>query len=161
MYVSDVDEGSATLLGIYAGHKEPEDLDEFALSMARNDALAVSQGRGGLFVIAPDPGYPPPSSTDRQRIAEVRDALRASSSLILLVTASPMVRGAITAVSWISRNRRCHTVAAASLAEALVLAERYRPPSALALRQMYTRLRRRIADVESAAAPPFFTRSGS
>jgi len=127
MYVHAIDETHAVLLGIYAGAKSPDDLDGCLESLLRADRIAHAQGRGALFVIAPDPEYPSPTSQDRQRFAAFNDSCRAAPNLFILVTRSPILRGVITAVSWLSPpNERWRSIACESLTEAVGRAGQYR-----------------------------------
>jgi hypothetical protein len=142
MYVHAIDESSATLLGIFTGAKEPDDIERNAHSMQRVDRIAQAQGRGALFVVVPDPEYAMPTSRDRQRFADIKDSCRATPSLFILVTRSALLRGVITAVSWLSpSDERYRMTACESFAAVLARAGQYRSESPGSLRRMERELR--------------------
>jgi hypothetical protein len=151
MYVHAIDEANAILLGIFTGEKKPEDIERHAEAWRRADALAYAQGRGALFVILPDAGYPTPNSRERRRFADLESACLSAPSLLILVTQSPLLRGILTAVSWIyPRNARWRSVACESFADALLQAEDYRSTASAPLKAMASRLRAGIKTTQVA-----------
>jgi hypothetical protein len=142
MYTHAINETHAVLLGIYSGAKEASDIERCVESMQRTDRIALAQKRGALFVVVPDPQYPSPNSQDRQRFAALKESCRAGPSLFVLVTRSSLLRGVITAVSWLSPNtEQWRAVACESFFEAMARAEEFRAESAEALRAMDRGLR--------------------
>jgi hypothetical protein len=142
MYVHTIDETNAVLLGIFTGEKRPEDIERHADAWKRVDALAHTQGRGALFVIFPDADYPTPNSRDRQRFADLESACLSAPSAFILVTRSALLRGILTAVSWIyPRNARFRSMACESFTEALARAKDYRTSATAPLQAMERSLR--------------------
>ena len=142
MYLHAIDEGHALLLGVYTNTKQPQDVGQCVDSLHRVDAIAHAQGRGAIFVIAPDPGYPSPNSRDRQLFADLKDSCLAEPNALILLTRSPLVRAVITAVSWLSPpSDRWHDVACETFAEVITQTSKIRPESVAALERMERRLR--------------------
>jgi hypothetical protein len=142
MYVHAVDEISAVLLGAYLGPNQGDDVDAYADSFTRVDALAHAQGRGALIVVVPEPSYPSPNSSDRKRFAALKDSCKAAPTLFILVTQSPLLRGVITAVSWLSpQDGRFRSFSCGSFAEATLVGEKYRVSCGDALKRMHEQLR--------------------
>jgi hypothetical protein len=151
MYVHAIDPLNAVLLGIYSGRKAPEDIEQYAQSQTRVDAIAYEQGRGALMVFVPDPEYPAPNSSDRLRFATLKDASRAAPNLVVLVTRSPLLRGVITAVGWLSpQNERSRATACDSFEATLEHAAKFRSSSVDSLRRMERMLRARLARTQAA-----------
>jgi hypothetical protein len=142
MYTHAIDETHAVLLGVYSGAKEAGDVGRCVESMQRTDRIALGQKRGALFVVIPDPGYPSPNSQDRRRFAALKESCCAGPSLFVLVTRSSLLRGVITAVSWLSpNNERWRAVTCESFFEATARAAEFRAPAAEALRALDRGLR--------------------
>jgi hypothetical protein len=142
MYVHAFDETNAVLLGIFTGRKGPEDLERHTEAWKRVDAVAHSQGKGALFVIFPDVGYPTPNSRDRQRFADLESACLSSPSALILVTRSALLRGILTAVSRLyPRNARWRSTACGSFDDALEHAAEYGSSARASLEAMERSLR--------------------
>lgn len=154
MFVHAIDDASATLLAIYVGAKDPDDVNRYAESVARVDRMALAQDRGALIVVIRDPPYPTPNSADRRRFAQVKDGCRAAPTLLILVTASPILRSTITAVSWLSpQDERYRIQACETFAETLTQAKAFRSDAAVALQRMERKLRpERVDDARPLAA---------
>jgi hypothetical protein len=151
MYEDAIYEPHAILVGIHSGLKNPGDAERLAESMVRLDAIAYAQGRGSLFVVVADPGYPGPNSRDRQRFVAVKESARAAPNLFILVTESTLLRGVITAVSWVSPfSRTSQAVACATFEEAVTRAEGFRPGSAESVRRLERELRTSVRGHKSA-----------
>jgi len=151
MYLHAIDASSAVLLGIYAGRKLPQDIEDYAASVARVDAIAHAQGRGALIVIVPDREYPSPNSSDRLRFAFSKDSARSAPTLLILVTRSPLLRGVMTAVNWLSPpTERWHATACASFLDAQGHAREFREACAEPLARMEHGLRLKLAHVRAA-----------
>jgi hypothetical protein len=145
MYEYSIDEANAVLLGIYSGTRQEEDIERFANSHQRVDAIARVQHRGALFVVVPDSEYPSPRARDRMRFAQLKDAALGSPSLLILVTKSAIVRSVVTAVSWLSpQHEGWRTIACDSFMEAMARAEQFRPSSGSSLRAMERNIRARL-----------------
>ncbi len=138
-----IDASNASLVAIYTGPKAADDIERFAVAFGRVDAIACAQGRGALFIVTHEEGYPSPDSRERQRFAQLKDSCRASPSLFILVARTASARAMILATSsWLSpHNDRWQSVACGSFADAVGRAEAFRPACRGALKRTESDLR--------------------
>ena len=144
MYVAEIDLANAVLLGINRTPKKPDDIDLYAGAYARVADAATTGGKSAVFIMIPEPGYPSPNSAERHRYAALKDGW-SSPNLFILVTRSALLRGVMTAVSWLSPfTERQRAVACESFADVLVEVGRYRGDAVRPLQRMYATLYGRL-----------------
>jgi hypothetical protein len=94
----DLEAGAA--LWLFAGPRN----DDVDFQLYLDTIVALDAKRAGLDeagMVVAEPGNPPPSSMWRKRIADATATLRAKKAAFALVSASPIVRGVVTAINWL------------------------------------------------------------
>lgn len=112
MYASSSDEKSGLLVGVYAGAVADADQAQCIASIVASDARAAARRVVHTCVLVADKDTPSPHAIWRRRMAEANNAMIATRYYFALVTPKLMHRGAFTAITWITRGREGHHLAA-------------------------------------------------
>jgi hypothetical protein len=139
MYTSSADENVGLLVGVFRGAVIPEaDYARAIASIARSDTNAVRRSLVNTCVLVTDVDAPSPPPIWRQRMAKANNSLVAERYYFALVSPSLMIRGVFTAVTWLTRSRPGHQLAAfPDLAHASVWLEAHTDHTALSIRRLY------------------------
>jgi len=117
--------------------------DDFDRYLAAIDELIIrTRGRTDLAaIILVDEGNPPPNAKHRQRMAQrvKGDDLKLVQAL---VTSSPLVRGVMTVMTWVTRSRFEATTVCATLDEAIRWVEAKRGPRRAVFAALHSQARR-------------------
>jgi len=104
------------LLSFWSGSNNSDDDYERLLgAWARADDEGLRRFDGVVHVVVVSAENPLPDARQRRRLADFQSRLRAQQTYIALVTKSPVVRGVITAIQWISRPANVETDAYGTL----------------------------------------------
>jgi hypothetical protein len=115
---------------------EHDDWDALIHTLVAVDKGATPQKQEFLAIVVLGEGYPRPDATIRRRLGDLRARLL-SRRLIILVSATPALRGLLTALDWIApRPPEERAVAAATFEDALRLSAEHRPRSLHHLRML-------------------------
>lgn len=113
MFFSILDDQSATLVGKYEGRSQTDADYERCLEGFRSaDACAVARGVPLVCVLIVPAGVRRPPPVWRTRMAETNNALRASEHRLALVMSDTLLRGVLTAITWLTRPRPGHQIKA-------------------------------------------------
>ena len=109
MFFSVFDEGSATLIGKYEGPVQTDaDYERCIEAIRAADACAVARKIPCICVLVVAAGVPRPPPVWRNRMAETNNALLATQHLLALVMSDALMRGVLTAITWLTRPRPGH-----------------------------------------------------
>ena len=109
MFFSVFDEGSATLVGRYEGQAQTDADHARCLEAIRAaDACAVARNIPCICVLVIPTGVERPPAVWRTRMAETNNALRATEHRLALVMSDTLLRGVLTAITWLTRPRPGH-----------------------------------------------------
>jgi len=109
MFFSVLDENSATLVGKYQGHVQTDaDYERCLDAFARADTCAVAKGLPYVCLLIVPPGVQRPPAMWRTRMAEANNAVRAKEHLFAIVLPDALLRGVLTAITWLTRPRPGH-----------------------------------------------------
>jgi len=109
MFFSVLDEDSATLVGKYDGRVQSDaDYERCLEAMRAVDACAVARGIPNISVLIVSREVPRPPPVWRTRMAETNNALRATDHRLALVMSDTLMRGVLTAITWLTRPRPGH-----------------------------------------------------
>jgi hypothetical protein len=113
-----------------------DDWDALIQALVTVDKGAIPQKQEFLAILALGDDYPRPDATIRRRLGDLRARLLSRRHLIL-VSASPTLRGVLTALDWIApRPPEERAVAAPTFEAALKLLAEHRPRSRPLLRSL-------------------------
>ncbi len=109
--------------------------------------------KSAILILCVDADYPRPSAQWRKRIADVRNNTPFAQFCFALVTTSALVRGALTAINWLSRPAPgFHAAAFATFDEAKRWAEEKRGAPVPALEQLHRECNSALASKQGARA---------
>jgi hypothetical protein len=112
--------------------------------MSEIDELCQKRPEGFLSIVEIEPGAPRPDPNIRRRMGEHKQRLRAPRRLMSVVTESVLIRGAATALKWISPPPPGEeNVIFSTFDEAAEWAERQRG-AALPLRELRAEVKARL-----------------
>src|SRR5690349_14774261 len=103
MYEYTIHKELGLLIAVMNGDAHgPEQWDRMIVSMQEIDALCLNRPVGFLSIMEVDPSAPRPDPNIRRRMGEHKQQLRSPQRLMAVVTESALIRGAATALKWIS-----------------------------------------------------------
>lgn len=140
MYASKTDERAGLIVGVYRGVSDDRDYAEAIASILASDASAAGRSLTHACMLVIEGDVLPPPPVWRQRMAEANNQLQAERYYFALVSSKLVFRGVFTAVSWLTRKRPGHHLAAfPDVAQASVWLARDVEQTALLLRHLYER----------------------
>jgi hypothetical protein len=142
MYASKTDEQLGLIVGVYRGASDDQDYADAIAGIVSSDANAASRSLTHACMLVVEGDMAPPPPIWRQRMAEANNQLRAEKYYFALVSPKLVFRGVFTAVSWLTRKRPGHHLAAFSdVAQAAAWLERDAGQAALHVRRLYEHAR--------------------
>lgn len=151
MYASKTDEEAGLIVGVYRGVSDDHDYAAAIASIVASDASAASRPLTHACLLVAEGDISPPPPIWRQRMAEANNQLRAERHYFALVSAKLVIRGVFTAVSWLTRKRPGHHLAAFSdVAQASAWLEREAGQTALHVRRLYEQARNELSQARPA-----------
>jgi hypothetical protein len=105
MHTFAYDKHSVTLVQILSGQSTESDYKEMVQVTQIMDRDAALSLYGSLQILVIDPGYANPNASQRKMIADTVDGFKARRYLFALVTDSSLIRGVLTAISWLRKER--------------------------------------------------------
>jgi hypothetical protein len=146
MYASKTDEHAGLIVGVYRGVCDERDYAEAIASIVASDASAASRSLTHACMLVVEGEMAPPPPVWRQRMAEANNQLRAEKYHFALVSPKLVFRGVFTAVSWLTRRRPGHHLAAfPDVAQASDWLARDAGKMALQVRRLYEHAREDLA----------------
>jgi len=140
MFVACTDEVAGALVGVYSETTTEEDYARCVESIVGMDAALVGSSRPYVCILVTQHGTPAPPPSWRSRMAEANKSLRARRYYFALVCPSALLRGALTAILWITGSREGHQYSAfATFADAVSWVERQSGSKYPTLQQLYDR----------------------
>ena len=113
MFFSVLDEDSATLVGKYEGQVQTDaDYERCLDAFQRADTCAVAKGLPYVCLLIVPPGVQRPPAVWRTRMADANNAVRATDHLFAIVLPDALLRGVLTAITWLTRPRPGHQLKA-------------------------------------------------
>lgn len=153
MFASRTDEGAGLIVGVYRGASDERDYAAAVASIITSDASAARRSLAHACMLVLEGEMPPPPPIWRQRMADANNQLLAERYHFALVSPKLILRGAVTAVSWLTRKRPGHHLAAFSdVAQACAWLEREAGKTALHVRRLYEQARGDLAQPRPAHA---------
>jgi hypothetical protein len=146
MYASKTDEQTGVIVGVFRGASADQDYAAAVASILASDANAARRSLTHTCLLVVEEDVPPPPPIWRQRMAEANNQLLAERYYFALVSPKLVLRGVFTAVSWLTRKRPGHHLAAfGDIAQASAWLERDSGKTALHLRRLYEQARNELA----------------
>lgn len=109
MFFSVFDEGSATLVGKYDGKVQSDaDYQRCVDAIRTADECAVARNLPCICILIVPTGVERPPAVWRTRMAETNNANRATEHRLALVMSDTLMRGVLTAITWLTRPRAGH-----------------------------------------------------
>jgi hypothetical protein len=140
MFVAYSDETAGALVGVYGETTTEEDYARCVESILGMDAALAGRDRPFVCILVTQRGTPAPPPSWRNRMAEANKSLRAQRYYFALVCPSALLRGALTAILWITGSREGHQYSAfATFADAVSWIERESRDSYPTLQLLYDR----------------------
>jgi hypothetical protein len=102
MHTFGFDPQSATLVSVMSGTFREEDFDDFVRASLMLDAEGAKRKLRTAHIFFVEEGYPRPNANARRKIADSLLQFKAEKPLFALITASSVIRGLVTVVSWVS-----------------------------------------------------------
>ena len=147
MYASKADEQLGLIVGVYRGASDDRDYADAIAGIVASDASAASRSLTHACVLVVEGDMAPPPPIWRQRMAEANNQLLAEKYYFALVSPKLVFRGVFTAVTWLTRKRPGHHLAAFSdVAHAAAWLERDAGHRALDVRRLYEHARNLLAN---------------
>jgi hypothetical protein len=133
MFTWAFDPVHAAAVMVFSGTSNSDrDFEEYLRVLGRLDGLAAERESAVVILVA-DPENPIPNATWRKRIADATAEVRTKNALFVMVSASAIARGVVTAINWI-RKPPYDVGTVATFDEAIDLCEargKARPPAIL------------------------------
>lgn len=146
MYASKRDESVGLIVGVYRGASDDRDYAEAIASILASDASAARRSLTHTCVLVVEGEFPPPPPVWRQRMADANNQLVTERYYFALVSPKLVFRGVFTAVTWLTRKRPGHHMAAfADVAQASAWLEREAGQTALQVRRLYEQAQDELA----------------
>ena len=124
MYAACTDENAGALVGIYRGTSTEDDYARCVDGIVAMDAKLAGSGKPYVCILVTELRTSTPPPAWRRRMAEANKSLRVQRYYFALVCPSPLLRGVLTAILWITGSRDGHQYAAfATFAEAVTWVE--------------------------------------
>jgi hypothetical protein len=113
MFGCAMDKPQGLYVGVYSGSDVIDaDYERCLASMQELDGAGTGLQQGILAVLVTDPECPRVPPAWRKRMAEFNDAVKARIYCLALVTTSPLIRGVLTAINWLSPPKAGHQLVA-------------------------------------------------
>jgi len=142
MFDYAVSKTASLYVGLYRGHSTDEDYELCLTSMFDFEKGQRSHPDGIAAVLVNDPDVPPVPASWRKRMAKFNESVEARTYLLSIVTPSPIIRGILTAINWISPPKRGHhNVAHETFEQAYDWVEKQRGKPQPELRELYRSVR--------------------
>jgi hypothetical protein len=113
MFGFAMDKPQGLYVGVYSGSEVPDgDYERCLASMQELDVAGVGLQQGILAVLVTDPDCPRVPPAWRKRMAEFNNDVKSRLYCLALVTTSPLIRGVLTAINWLSPPKAGHQLVA-------------------------------------------------
>lgn len=125
MYYQAFDKLNGLLVGFLTPKPvmdEPNDYGQMEASIRELDGSKPSMGETVFILVVPS-DWPQPNAKYRKQFAALRDRLKQPMTFAL-ISSSPIIRGVVTAVNWVSPPRVGTAGAFASVDDAIAAAEK-------------------------------------
>jgi hypothetical protein len=131
-------EGALLVVSLH-GRPEPDDYERLIEAGMVLDRDGLQLGKRTAEILLIEDGYPRPDATQRRRFTDTAQLLKVQKPLFALVTTSALIRGVLTAMTWVAPVR--HTMGVfATFEEAARFMEAERGQLLPTLRRLYEQL---------------------
>lgn len=140
MFASCSDEDAGAVVGVYSGTTTDDDHARCVSSIEEMDAKLAWRDQPYICILVTELRTPTPPPAWRRRMAESNKNLRVKRYFFALVCPSPLLRGVLTAILWITGSREGHQYAAfATFSEAVAWVEHENDRKYPVLQQLFER----------------------